>query len=83
MVRRISDAIVTAGIIITVVGIYYLMVKAGIPYQDPPLELEIQYAANTAAGNALVKTGIMSFVTGIAAKVIAAVSIQFAKQRKK
>ena len=50
---RISGAAVLAGVIIFVIGAYYEVIKAGIPYQDPPLELQIQYAVNLGIGDAL------------------------------
>ena len=37
------NSVMMAGGIILLIGLYYSMVKAGIPYQDPPLELQIQY----------------------------------------
>lgn len=40
--RQTINAIFLAGIIILFIGVYYWIIKAGIPYQDPPLELQIQ-----------------------------------------
>ena len=34
------NALIIAGIIILLIGLYYLIIKAGIPYQDPPLDLQ-------------------------------------------
>lgn len=56
---RIINAMILAGMIILLIGMYYWIVKAGIPYQDPPLELQIQYAVNMGIGNALVKDGLL------------------------
>lgn len=57
LLGRISSAVFLVGAIIFVIGIYYYMIKAGIPYQDPPIELQIQYAVNLEVGELLLKTG--------------------------
>lgn len=56
-VRQGIHAVITAGVIIWLVGFYYAVVKAGIPYQDPPLELLIRYEINAGIGDALMGTG--------------------------
>ena len=61
---QIINAITLAGIIVLFIGIYYWVVKAGIPYQDPPLELQIQYAVNMGIGDVLVKDGGLIFICG-------------------
>lgn len=53
----IMNAAIIAGIIILFIGLYYSVIKAGIPYQDPPLDLWIQYAVNAGIGDILVGTG--------------------------
>lgn len=62
--RQIINAILLAGIIILFIGAYYCVIKAGIPYQDPPLELQIQYAINMGIGNILVKNGFLISICG-------------------
>lgn len=56
-VRQGIHAAIIAGIIIWLIGLYYAVVKAGIPYQDPPLELLIRYEINAGIGDALMGTG--------------------------
>lgn len=53
----ITNAFIIAGMIILFIGIYYAVIKAGIPYQDPPLELQIQYAINAGIGDVLTGCG--------------------------
>lgn len=53
----IINAVIIAGMIILFIGVYYFMIKAGIPYQDPPLDLQIQYEVNARIGNVLMKAG--------------------------
>ena len=43
-IRTVSMGFLISGILSILIGAYYLFVKAGIPYQDPPLKLQIQYA---------------------------------------
>lgn len=62
----ICNAAILSGLIILLIGSYYWAIKAGIPYQDPPLELQIKYAVNMEIGNVLLKTGAVIFlVSGI------------------
>ncbi len=63
-IRQTINAVIVAGIIILLIGIYYCAVKAGIPYQDPPLELQIQYAINMGIGDILIKDGFLILICG-------------------
>lgn len=64
------NAILLAGIIILFVGAYYCVIKAGVPYQDPPLELQIQYAINMGIGEMLVKDGFLISIGGGIARLL-------------
>ncbi|MBO5033587.1 MAG: hypothetical protein J6C19_12960 [Lachnospiraceae bacterium] len=67
---QIVNAVILAGIIILFIGLYYWVVKAGIPYQDPPIELQIQYAINMGIGDILVGKGFVIAVSGGIARVL-------------
>lgn len=56
---QIVNSVIFAGVILFGIGMYYWVVKAGIPYQDPPLELQIQYAVHSEIGDILVKLGFL------------------------
>lgn len=56
------NAFIIAGIIILVIGLYYYIFKAGIPYQDPTIELQIQYETDNRIGDLLMKTGFLTFI---------------------
>lgn len=62
--RLTLNSVILAGIIILFTGIYYCVIKAGIPYQDPPLELQMQYTINMEIGNILVKDGFLISICG-------------------
>lgn len=53
------NAFIIAGMIILVLGLYYA-VKANVPYQDPTIELQIQYAVDERIGNLLTKIGFFT-----------------------
>ena len=55
-------ALILAGIIILVIGFYYSAIKAGIPYQDAPIELQKQYEINYNIGNVLTKIGSLTTI---------------------
>ena len=62
--REISNAVLLAGLIILVIGLYYLIIKSGIPYQDPTVEMQIQYEIDYGIGSILSKTGLILAVCG-------------------
>jgi hypothetical protein len=70
VLKSLLNGVMIAGVIMFIISLYYLMIKAGIPYQDPPLELQIQYAVNMGIGEALLKTGLITLVIGAVPRVI-------------
>lgn len=61
---QIINSVILAGIIILLIGLYYWVVKAGIPYQDPTVEMQIEYAVNMGIGDKLVVSGFVLAVSG-------------------
>lgn len=61
----ICEGFITGGIINFVIGIYYCIIKAGIPYQDSTVEMQIKYSAYMDTGEILTDLGICMCVTGI------------------
>ena len=70
VLRLISNSIILAGGIILFIGMYYAIIKAGIPYQDPPLELQIRYEINSQIGDILTKSGFIITVFGVVCRLI-------------
>ncbi len=70
MLRTWSSAVLLAGCIVFTVGVYYEMIKAGIPYQDPPLALQIQYAVNKGIGEELCRIGFFTILAGLAFRLV-------------
>lgn len=68
LIKAISSILVgimIAGAIIFLIGAYYSIIKAGIPYQDAPLELQIEYAVNMGIGEKLIGVGVGTTAIGI------------------
>lgn len=74
--RQTINAVLLAGVIMLFTGAYYYVVKAGIPYQDPPLELQIQYAVNIGIGEILIKDGFLISVCGGIARLLLKLAVK-------
>ena len=70
ILNNIANGLLIAGVIILLISAYYLVIKAGIPYQDPLPELQIKYAVNAGIGEELFKNGSIVFVIGLAGRII-------------
>ena len=46
VLKKIFSSLIISGAVILLIGLYYMMIKAGIPYQDPTTEMQIQYEIN-------------------------------------
>ncbi len=77
----IINSVIIAGIIILFIGVYYSMIKAGIPYQDPPLDLRIQYEVNAGIGDVLTGSGFKIAVCGSIARFV--LNLLWKKHQKK
>lgn len=67
---QIINSVVIAGVIILFIGLYYSVIKAGIPYQDSPLELQIKYAVNREIGEVLTGKGLLIAICGGVARLV-------------
>lgn len=75
------NAFIIAGIIILFIGLYYFMIKAGIPYQDPPMDLWIQYEVDSRIGTVLMGSGFKIAVCGGGIRLI--LSLIWKKRQQK
>ena len=64
-VKCICSAVLMAGVLLLLIGGYLCMVKAGIPYQDPTIEMTIQWSAYNMAGEYNLKCGTVMMLIGI------------------
>ena len=80
--KEIFDSLIIAGTIILLIGLYYWIIKAGLPYQDAPTELQIQYAINLGIGETLVKTGICVTALGSVCGLLFFLFSEIGKKKK-
>ena len=66
-----ARAVILAGLIILLIGLYYWIVKAGIPYQDPTPEMQLRYEIDMRIGDELIKDGCITALIGIAGRAAA------------
>lgn len=75
----ILGSFLIAGATMLGIGLFYVTVKAGIPYQDPPVELQIQYAVNMGVGNKLLKVGAILACVAIVGRLIVRIILKTKK----
>ena len=73
LIEEAVGAVLLSGAILFLIGLYYAMFKAGIPYQDPPLELQIKYEINMGIGSTLLKTGAPLILAGVIGLIVSIV----------
>lgn len=71
--RLTINSVILAGILLCLMGFYYSMIKAGIPYQDPTPELQMQYAIHEGIGRILLKNGSLTILCGGIVRLLLAV----------
>ena len=71
--KTLAVGIIIAGLIMLEIGMYYIFIKAGIPYQDPTTEMQIQYSINMGVGDVLCIHGAIALLSGIVFRIILAV----------
>ena len=77
--KSLSRGFIIAGIIILLLGAYYLVIKAGIPYQDPTPELQLQYTVNNRVGDELLTAGLTALIVGVVGRVVTGIIAKKAK----
>ena len=61
---RMLNSLILAGVILLLMGLYYWTIKAGIPYQDPTLEMQVQYTIDLRIGEILMRNGFRIAICG-------------------
>lgn len=74
VLKKCFTSLIISGAVILLIGLYYLIIKAGIPYQDPTTEMQIQYAVNMGIGNVLSLTGFCMAVSATVIRIILGVT---------
>ncbi|MCR4584621.1 MAG: hypothetical protein K5686_02755 [Lachnospiraceae bacterium] len=81
--NNLLTSLILAGAIILMTGLFYIVIVAGIPYQDPPLELQIQYAVNMGIGETLSELGFVIMLAGGVLKLLISVIRKLSAGRNK
>ncbi len=68
--KNLFNGFIIAGIMIFLIGIDYWMFRAGLPYQDPPMDLQIQYAIDYGIGETLMEVGFEVLIIGVVTRNI-------------
>ena len=79
-IKIILNVLIVAGALAFVIGLYFWIIKAGIPAQDPTPEMKAQYAQNMLIGDALVLSGFLTCITATIPRVIIGI---FSRRRNK
>lgn len=58
MKKKIIQVIAVLGGILVIAGLYFTVVKAGLPYQDPTPEMVAHYERDTGIGMVLLLAGL-------------------------
>lgn len=68
-IKSIVNGIIISSIIFIIIGLYYLIIESGIPYQDPSMDLIISYRSNQTVGNICLYLGLGLLVFCIILKI--------------
>lgn len=63
--KSVACSAVLAGIIVALIGLYFWMFKAGLPYQDPTTEMTIRWMAYNFAGKTCLSYGTVISLIGV------------------
>ena len=70
LLRRLSGSAMIAGAMMLAVGAYHAFVRAGIPYQDPTVEMQIRYAIDLGVGRTLMTMGGATAAAGCLGRLL-------------
>ncbi len=68
--KRLFTSILLAGILVLGMGLYYMVIRAGIPFQDPTAEMQLQYSINMGIGETLTMMGLCTIMIGSIGRMI-------------
>ena len=71
IIKNLSQGFLISGILSALMGAYYLFAKAGLPLQDPPLALKIQYEINFGVGEKMFMLGLTCLFIGCVGYTVA------------
>jgi hypothetical protein len=76
--KKISTYIIWTGLSLLVFGLIYEIMFAGIPYQDPPADIQLRYERNQMIASWTMMLGLATLLAGGVIRTLVSV-IQFEK----
>lgn len=73
MMKKMCITVIVMGIVLLLAGMYFSVMKAGIPYQDPTPEMAEQYARDEWIGRVSFCCGLVASLIGVTGVIITAV----------
>ena len=80
--KHLLISLIGTGIGVFLIGLYFSMIGAGLPYQDPTEEMTIRWLANDLAGSLCMKVGGIVFSPGISILIIESILKRRNKAKK-
>ena len=80
-IKILLDIVILAGVLTLFAGLYFWLIKAGIPYQDPTPEMKLQYAENLRTGEILITVGFLVSILAPIPRIIVGIAARRRKQR--
>ena len=80
-IKILLDIVIVAGVIMLFAGLYFWLIKAGIPYQDPTPEMQMHYAKNLRTGEVLIAVGFLVSIFAPIPRIIVGIVARRRKQR--
>lgn len=72
--KKIAKYTTWIGLILVIGGFVYDVAFAGIPYQDPPPELQLKYERDSQIASWLMQAGLVVLVIGLVLTVVARIT---------
>jgi len=79
-IKILLDIVIAAGVLTLMTGLYFWLIKAGIPFQDATPEMKMQYANNLRTGEILIAIGFLVSVLAPIPRIIVGVVSRRRKQ---
>ncbi|PKM63200.1 MAG: hypothetical protein CVU97_01315 [Firmicutes bacterium HGW-Firmicutes-21] len=69
-IEQLLNSFILTGFIVLLIGLYFIVYKAGLPYQDPTIEMVIRQEAYNMAGESCMLSGGIILAIGITTRAI-------------
>ena len=77
MKNKISNYLIMIGIMIFVIGFYFMFLKAGLPYPDPTPDMTRKWMFYYNLGKVTIPFGAVLMIIGVVVKIFIKICIRF------